>query len=254
MVASFYFDKGEFMSAQQDALVLEAAASGRKSAALLAVCDGIGGLQEGEYASSYVTMRIRNWFYGNYLEHIGKRHGRKRIERDCIGMLYECNRYLLRYGKERGVRLGTTMTMALVRWNCPKGIYGRVRYQLFHVGDSRAYALGKRCVRLTGDDRDKNNALQKCIGSFPWQGVQKKRGRLRADEGILLCSDGFWRNLDEKELAESLGESGKKRFCFGRRKLTEEQFTKRLHKLGQAGRARGERDNQAAVAVRIGMA
>ena len=44
-------------SVQQDALVLEIAALGKREAALLVVCDGIGGLAEGEYASSYVTMQ-----------------------------------------------------------------------------------------------------------------------------------------------------------------------------------------------------
>ena len=62
MVLSFYFDKGDFAPLQQDALVLEYAVRGKREAALLVVCDGIGGLSEGEYASGYVTMRIRNWF------------------------------------------------------------------------------------------------------------------------------------------------------------------------------------------------
>lgn len=252
MVSSFYFDKGDFAPSQQDALVLEVASLGRREAALLVVCDGIGGLEEGGYASSYVTMRLRNWFYEVYLRRGKRGCGRRRAGRSCVGVLYDCNRYLQRYGEEHGIRLGTTMTMAL--------LYGRrvfggggvplpVKYQLFHVGDSRAYLLGKRCERLTKDDSCGENVLRRCIGSFPWQGVQRKRGYLWPGERILLCSDGFWRRLEERELAESLGNGGGARKSF---RLSEEQAEKRLRKLGETARARGEKDNQAAVTAGAG--
>ena len=96
---------------------------------------------------------------------------------------------------------------------------------LFHVGDSRAYVIGKKCKKLTEDDSYKDRALHKCIGSFLWQDVQKKRGCLHRGEKLLVCSDGFWGR---------------------RRKLTEDQAQRRLKKLGQTGRERGEKDNQAA--------
>lgn len=252
MVSSFYFDRGDFAPSQQDALVLEVASLGKREAALLVVCDGIGGLEEGGYASSYVTMRLRNWFYEVYLR-CGKRgYRRKRAGRSCIAVLYDCNRYLQRYGKEHSISLGTTMTMALLQ---SRKLFGKervfflVKYQLFHVGDSRAYRLGKGCERLTGDDSLGENVLCRCIGSFPWQGVQKRRGYLWPGERILLCSDGFWRRLEEDELAESLGN---RRGVRGSFRLSEEQVQKRLRKLGETARMRGERDNQAAVAAGMG--
>lgn len=255
MISSFYFNKGDFAPSQQDALVLEIVSLGRREAALLAVCDGIGGLREGEYASSYVTMRARDWFYGSYLRHVKRYHGRRRIERDCTGMLYDCNRYLTLYGKERGIRLGTTVTMVLLLGRrrfrfCP--FFCSVKYLLFHAGDSRGYLLGgrfgKECRKLTTDDSLGNHVLSRCIGSFLWQGIQKRRGHLYPGEGLLLCSDGFWRYLEREEIAESLGRRG--RFS-GWRRASETQLEKRLIKLGEAGRKRGEKDNQAAVAVSV---
>lgn len=62
MTAAVYYDKGDSASVQQDALVLEIAALGKREAALLVVCDGIGGLAEGEYASSYVICRCGTGF------------------------------------------------------------------------------------------------------------------------------------------------------------------------------------------------
>lgn len=247
MVSACYFDKGDFAPSQQDALVLEVVAYGKREAALLVVCDGIGGLQEGEYASSYVTMRIRNWFYKDCLKHMKRRYGRRRIERDCIGMLYDCNRYLQVYGKERRIRLGTTMTMVVLQSRHFLGIPVFpcfMKYLLFHVGDSRAYMLGKKCRKLTRDDSCRDHTLSKCIGSFSWQGVQKGHGRLYGWENLLLCSDGFWRRLEEEEMTASFGKRGWRFPCW---KLTEVQLEKRLYKLGETGRKRGEKDNQAAV-------
>lgn len=249
MVSSFYFDKGDFVPLQQDALVLEVAALGKRVEALLVVCDGIGGLKDGEYASGYVTMRIRGWFYGDYLKRRKRKRGRRWIERDCTRMLYDCNSYLQRYGAEHGIRLGTTMTMALLQGrkvSCGHIFCHPARYAVFHVGDSRAYLLGKKCRKLTEDDSCGDNVLHRCIGSFSWQGVQKRKGHLRPGERILLCSDGFWRRLEMTEMAESFKNRGR----FGKNsRLSEEQMEKRLQKLGQAGRARGEKDNQAAVIV-----
>lgn len=238
---------------QQDALVLEVAALGKREAALLVVCDGIGGLQEGEYAAGYVTMRIRDWFYREFLRrHVRRRHSRRRIEKSCVGMLYDCSRYLQLYGRERQIRLGTTMTMVLLQGRSYGSVFGGCRtakYLLFHVGDSRAYRFGKEGRRLTVDDCLAGNVLHRCIGSFPWQGVQKSQGSLRWGETLMVCSDGFWRKLRKQEMQECLG------FSYGRRrvhrKMTEEQLERRLWKLGKAGRERGERDNQAAVALRI---
>ncbi len=231
MVSAFYYDKGDFMPMQQDALALEVAAFCGREAALLLVCDGIGGLPEGEFASSYVSMRIRNWFYDAYLEHIRKRHSTGRIRRDVTGTLYDCNRYLQRYGERHGIKLGTTLTMA---------VFWERKYLLLHVGDSRAFLLGYGCRQLTRDDSFSGNMLCKYIGSFPWKGVYCKTGVLRRRQRLLLCSDGFWRGVRGEELIQSFG---------GGKKLSESQMEKRLCKLGQAGRERGEKDNQAAVII-----
>lgn len=251
MISACYFDKGDFARLQEDALVLEIAALGEREAALALVCDGIGGLREGEYAAGYVTMRVRDWFYRDFLRHVRSGHGRRRIVRDCVGMLYDCNRYLLRYGRARKIGLGTTMTMVLLYDGRFPGALKRrcpAQYLVFHVGDSRAYLFGRGLKKLTEDDSGGGNALSKCIGSFSWKGVQAGRGHLRRGERLLVCSDGFWRKLEEREMLESLGEEYRAGRG-GRREMTEEQLERRLHKLGWTGRSRGERDNQAAAAL-----
>ncbi len=153
--------------------------------------------------------------------------------------------------KTYNIKLGTTMTMALLygkKLFSRRGACPFMEYIIFHAGDSRACLFGKRQKLLTKDDSTKGRELSRCIGSFPWQGVYKSHGRIYSGERLLLCSDGFWRRLGEKEMAESLGKCA---FFLRKRRLTEAQLEKRLQKLGRVGRTRGEKDNQAAVAVEI---
>lgn len=231
MISAVYYDKGDFAPKNQDALVLEEVCLGRKKAALMAVCDGIGGLERGEYASSYVTMRLRSWFYESALKEMERKGTGRRIKAAAMGVLYDCNRHLVSYGKQYGVKLGTTVTMTIVL---------RHRYYLFHAGDSRAVLVGRRCRWLSRDDVYQGNTLSRCIGSYRWQGVSFRRGSIRKGETLLLCTDGFWRKAGEEELCRSLG--GGELFGEGR-------LEKRLEKLGQETRKRGEKDNQAAVAL-----
>lgn len=233
MISAYYYDKGDSAPAAQDALALEIVERRGRQAALIAVCGGIGAQEEGGYASGYVSMCLRDWFYDAYLNHIRRHHGRKRIQKDCCNMLYECNRYLTRYAEQYKTAPGTTMTMILV-W---KG-----KFLLFHAGDSRAYLIGRRCRRLTKDERAAGNAPCRRIGSCEWRGVSCRRGRLKKRKRLLVCSGGFLGETGEKELARSLG---------SREALTQGQLAKRLTKLGQAGRRRGT-DRKAAVVIGYG--
>lgn len=230
MKSAFYYDKGDFMPEQQDALVLETAVFRGKRVTLFVICDGIGGLEEGAFASSYVSMRLRSWFQDACLENLRRFHGMRRMKRELNHVLYSCNLYLQRYGERHGIRLGTTVTVAL---------FLNRKYLLLHIGDSRAYIIGKKCKKLTHDTVF-GKALCGCIGSFPWKGMECKTGRLGHQKRFLICSDGFWRNMEEREAAESLG---------NRKKMSEEQIGRRLHKLGQISRQRGEKDNQSAVLI-----
>ena len=51
-------DKGKTRAVNQDALLLQQAVCGRKRYVLAAVCDGLGGLEKGELASSEVLRSL----------------------------------------------------------------------------------------------------------------------------------------------------------------------------------------------------
>ena len=71
MLTAVYYEKGTDASVCQDALLLEYVQKGKKEILLAVVCDGIGGLQQGEFASSFVTGQLKRWLYHDYLKRIG---------------------------------------------------------------------------------------------------------------------------------------------------------------------------------------
>ena len=123
-------------------------------------------------------------------------------------------------------------------------------YLLWHLGDSRAYRLqGRQIAQLTTDHVHDGDKLTKCLGSFGYFKPQHRMGVLRRGEGILLCTDGFRRQMAKQELGDVLH--------FDRRRLPaageEEQITRRLGEIGEACMKRGETDNLSAVYVKCCM-
>jgi len=232
MIAALYYAKGENMPVCQDDCALEVVEHQRKSTVLMVVCDGIGGLEQGEYASRFVVSHIREWFYDIYLKHYkclwtGKQY--REMTHSCSKMLYGCHTKLNQYGLSNHCNLGTTMTMLIVQ---------NSRYYLFHVGDSRAYKIGRKCKCITKDDVYKQNILTKCIGSFPWNGLMIDKGYIRKKQGLLVCSDGIYKAFTEDEL---------RNMFHGMHHTTEKQLKKRLTKLAETARLRGIKDDQSGI-------
>lgn len=234
MIAASYYAKGITNAVCQDSYALEVVAEGRKNSALLLVCDGIGGLQEGEYASRFVTDYMKSWFYENatgYAKRWATKATIKKLIHHCVRAVYECHVTLAQYGLHNDIKLGTTMTLVI--------LIGK-RYLLFHVGDSRAYIIGKRGRCITRDDIYKHNVLSKCIGSFPWRGVCVEKGKLQKGQGIMICSDGIYKAFLEEELLAAFHTT---------KPFTERKLRKRFQRLAWEARQRGIIDDQTAIAI-----
>lgn len=98
----------------------------------------------------------------------------------------------------------------------------RGRYQLFHIGDSRAYRIRSGVCAAVGQCRRKGHLfsgyavrqltkddvvqgqLTRCMGAEQNEMPVYKTGRLHRKEGFLLCSDGFYGRLKDAEMAEAL--------------------------------------------------
>lgn len=229
IISGVFWDKGQRTN-NQDSLVLEQVMTAKGRIVLAAVCDGIGGLDEGEIASGYACEKLKTSFYEEIIPLLIKNKGRKKIKKCFYRCIYSCSELFSKYAKERHAGLGTTVSVLLL-W--------KRQYLLAHLGDSRIYRLkGKRISRLTNDHQRENNVLTKCLGSFGYQMPDIKCGRVRRKEGFLICSDGFYHLVDEKLLVSVLNT---KEIAD---KLT---IDKRLKQLSVYSQKNGETDNMTAI-------
>lgn len=229
---SWYWDKGKFREKNEDSFSLQRVrmdsfCKRKAEAAFLVVCDGIGGLPEGETASGYVAEQLTKWFYEEGIRLMRGRFRPRRVAEGATDALMRIQERMERYERAEGICCGTTCTAAFVRGK---------RYVILHLGDSRAYLIGKKERCLT-QDHQKGGALCRCMGAFEFQFPDVVWGRMRKGEMLLLCTDGFSRLAPQGFLKGSL-------FSKEREK---DVFYKRLKGMGNFLRAQGEKDNQTAV-------
>lgn len=229
-----YWNRGSRAKKNQDAVLVQQVLTRRGRVLLVAVCDGMGGVSQGELAAAYVTERLQEWFYTEFLRMLGFKKRIWVIRRSLDRLVYDMQQQMRRYGEKEGVSLGTTMTV-LVMWE--------KAWILWHLGDSRGYRL--RCgsmKQLTTDHACGAGKLTKCVGSFGDFVPEHMAGIPGAGDGFLLCSDGFRRQVTESELGDVLLPGQLK---------DEAQIERRLQEIGEACMKRGEWDNLSAVYVKM---
>lgn len=241
-LTGLYWERGRTAKRNQDSLVLAQVLTARGRLLMAAICDGMGGLEQGERASGYVTECLQEWFYESLLRAVQRRKPYWVIRRSLDRLVYHMQEQLRRYSDQEGIRLGTTMTVVVI-W--------RKTYLLWHVGDSRVYLMngkhredmkpGSELACLTEDHVKGKNMLTKCVGSFGYERPDFRMGSIREGQAALLCSDGFRHFVTEQELKDVLRPG----------QLQEEgQVARRLREIGEACMKRGERDNMSAIYIK----
>ncbi len=232
IISGIYWDQGGRKS-NQDSILLQQVWTNCGRVLLAVVCDGIGGLDQGENASGYVGERLMEIFYEELIPLIQKRRGRKAVLRSLLRCIYGVREDLHRYAAEREINLGTTMSLLLL-W--------KRRYLILHLGDSRIYHYQrKRRRQLTEDHSDGGNHLTKCISSFPYQVPDIQFGRRWGKCAFLLCTDGFYRRQDETGFS----------LLYPAKVDSGQQAQKRLEEMAKLVLKRGEQDNLSAIYVKV---
>ncbi len=233
-MTNVYWNKGREAKKNQDSVVLQQVLTGRGRVLLAAVCDGMGGLSQGETASGYVAEQLRDWFYTELFAMMRKNKRYWVLRRSLDRMVFHMQGQLAQYAGREDLSLGTTMT-ALVVWERT--------WLLWHLGDSRAYRLReKRIEQLTEDHAQDGGKLTKCLGSFGHFTPRHGMGVLKPGDGILLCTDGFRRRVTGEELQAVMNP---------RALSGEEQIGRRLKEIGETCMKRGETDNLSAVYIKM---
>lgn len=254
-ISEMHSDIGVCRQVNQDACCARMMKIDGHSLALAAVCDGVGGLQEGEYASKRVIQFLNHWFDYTVSKNIQGKN-----QEQIICYLYDemekgiqqQNRLIYEYAKEKGIKTGTTLTLLMIiDW----------KYITAQIGDSRAYLINSGLKQLTEDqsvvareikagrlsskeakyDKRRNIILQ-CIGASKELHIVYQSGSVNKEDVFFLCSDGFVHELEETEIKDF--------FC-PISMQNRSAIKKNLMDAVSLVKRRGEKDNITVVLVKI---
>lgn len=208
MITSYaYTDTGDREVNEDSFVVLES-----KEAKCYVLCDGLGGHGKGEIASALVTDTFREYyeeFIGNPEEFIGN-----------VLNIAQTSLIAEQTSHHARDKMKTTATAVLI---ADEAVYRG------YIGDSRIYVFKKNKVKersldhsvpqmlvLAKDIKEKEirnhpdrNKLLKVMG-IDWEKpefeIQKPLTRDDC-QAILMCSDGFWELITEKEMCALLKKS-----------------------------------------------
>lgn len=203
-------DTGTTKSINQDSLTVKVANTPFGEAALAVLCDGMGGLEQGEVASSVVVRTYEQWFLKEFPAFLAKGFSEEALAQTWSQMANSCNERIMDYSRIKNASMGTTLTVMLLLGG---------HYYISHVGDCRVYVMGNGMEQLTNDqtyvarevalghmtaEQAKNdsrrNVLLQCIGTVNYVEPDFIHGVIYDGDSFLVCSDGFRHELSEQEI------------------------------------------------------
>lgn len=244
-------DIGSTRPSNEDSVCIKRGHFGDTPVVLVAVCDGMGGLDKGGLASATVVKTLSRWYEEKLPEFLPGPDW-DRIKRSLEELAEKLNRQIGSFGESTRTRLGTTL--------CAMLIIGS-EYELINIGDSRAYIISNGARQLTKDqtfiqrelDRGtitleqarthpKRNMLLQCIGASKQTIPEMSFGSISRGETYLLCTDGFRHHITNDELFAA----------FGRAEVltTEDSIRDDINSVITLVMQRGEKDNITAAVIR----
>ncbi|WP_216830387.1 PP2C family protein-serine/threonine phosphatase [Alkalihalobacterium elongatum] len=242
-LTTYHTDIGLRKQTNQDALLIKTAITPQGPVGLFIICDGMGGLSHGELASATVVRSLAEWFDGELPELLKADHNES-LELILEEKVRECNQKILMYGEASKIRLGTTLTAFLVVHE---------KYYLVQIGDSRAYTINDQLTQLTKDQTlvarelergniteaqakvdKRRNVLLQCVGATENLDVVISTGEVEADTTYMLCSDGFYHKISEREIWQHLAPENL---------IDENQMKEKVVELVDLIKSRKEKDN-----------
>lgn len=247
-------DIGISKPTNQDSICVKIAQTKYGQAALILICDGMGGLSKGELASATVIRSFSDWFENDFPNELN-RWNWENIANIIDRRLKDLNLQMLNYGKGHNVQIGTTVTGMLMI---------RMQYMTFHIGDTRIYKISDTLQQLTKDqtffERDlkpliesnkmtmeqammhpKRNALLQCVGASRTINTEIKYGNLENGINYIFCSDGFRHVLKDEELFK---------FFNPKEVTTKKSMQTNIRSLIEIVKQRQETDNISVIMVR----
>ncbi len=189
-IAGAFSDRGAIKKINQDKICLRKKSVESGEAVLAVVCGGMGGMARGDVAANTVVREFAIWFR-NHLEEVIEEP--QRIVNDWTAIIDELNERIWGYGKQKGIKLGTTLTVIILM---PDG-----RYYTANVGNNRIYRMEKNKIRQE-NEQPSGKKSRIFMGCSDLVSPYFTDGDIHTGESLLLCTDGFYHmlknNLDKK--------------------------------------------------------
>ena len=255
-ISAYCTDAGAIKRINQDSLCIKSAVSKGNEYIMAAVCDGLGGLSDGETASAYIICTLSDWFEKTLPVLLKEEKSLLQIRQKLDEDLHAASERINLYSAKTGKSMGTTLTCLLYLGNADKII-------ITHIGDTRAYLItdegasvlttdhsviseevknGNISEEEAANDR-RQNQLTRCIGAgidditFDYSIVPAEHGPV-----YMLCSDGFRKKLSSAEITAELSPEN----------ITDEDKAgKILLKLTKLCIKRDETDNISALVIKL---
>lgn len=239
-------DIGNGRPSNQDAYLMKQKEYKGKLYLLAAVCDGMGGLQRGEIASRYVIEILKQWFEESLPQFFVK-SDMKEIQDDLIRLIKKINSNLLLMSQGVDDAMGSTLTLLFVMEN---------QFFVLNVGDSRTYWFDRKKKYVTTDHTlvqlevkaghiskeqarkdPRRHILVQCVGVTKDIKVDCYRGKIHPGMEFLLCTDGFYGLLEEREIYQV--------------EASKDQMKDWVQKCFQKVKERGELDNLSCIVINV---
>lgn len=185
---------------------------------LFIVADGMGGHLEGEEASSLATRVAAGVIVEEILLPVLTSQELDIANRPVHEILTEATMFANQAVSDMQSDAGTTLTLAL--------ILGHSAY-MAHVGDTRVYYLDDDGLRQITQDHSlvnrlvelgqisaqearqhpQRNYLYRALGQGPELKVDTYFQSLKDDSSLILCSDGLWNAVTEKQIVDVIRSS-----------------------------------------------
>ncbi len=186
-------------------------AIGPEPAGLFIVADGMGGHAHGQEASKLAVHALSEIVVPTLLRPVDSDEIFSDLLKDGV---HRANLALYQRNREQEHMMGTTVTAALV--------VAATAY-IANVGDSRTYLYrpGQGLTRVTRDHsvvarlvedgiisndeiytHPKRNQIYRCLGEHASVEVDTFQVALRAEDVLVLCSDGMWEMVRDEEIQQ----------------------------------------------------
>lgn len=230
-------DIGNFRSSNEDSIFYAYKIIGGVQICFAAVCDGVGGLKNGEIASQMIIKALEDWF-GSVNDYSGDLSS---LSNSLLRSIYKINNVIIEKTQIEDIQTGSTVAAVLAA-GCD--------YIALNVGDSRIYRVSKKeckvsqisnddVIRINMNGKPAAAKLSQCIGNVPNIYINTFSDKTSAGDAFIICSDGFYKNISEKKLRSSVRWINSEKTCI-----------KEILKMISYVKKRGERDNISAVIIK----